>query len=228
MATEPEPWQPKAASQQDASGPDRAAAGPRDRVVLLAGPSGSGKSHLAMVVGIPIVHLDDFYKSGSDPTCPRHPQLGIVDWDDPRSWNADQAVAALETLCATGQAEVPEYCIGADGPIGTRHVEVGVPPFVAEGVFASELAPVLRERGLLLDAIVVRRPRWKNLLRRTVRDFRERRKPPMMILRRSVNLYRSENEVVARAVRAGFRQLNAQATSAALQGHLAGPGDAAS
>lgn len=32
------------------------------RVVLLAGPSGSGKSHLAERSGLPVLRLDDFYK----------------------------------------------------------------------------------------------------------------------------------------------------------------------
>lgn len=205
MATEPEPL---------------TAASPR--IILLAGPSGSGKSHLAKVVGIPIVTLDDFYKSGSDPTCPRHPQLGIVDWDDPRSWNGDQALAALEQLCRSGHAEVPEYSIGADGPVGTRQVDVDGLPFVAEGVFAVELADTLRERGLLLDAIVVKRRRWRNFVRRTARDFKERRKPPVTIIRRGINLYRSENEVVGKAAAAGFRSLDASATKAALRAHLAG------
>lgn len=73
------------------------------RVVLLAGPSGTGKSHLAELVGLPVVRLDDFYRDGDDEAMPRSP-IGIVDWDDPRSWSpliiaegifADQIVGAL-------------------------------------------------------------------------------------------------------------------------------------
>ncbi len=48
------------------------------RVILLAGPSGSGKSTIVRAAGLPMVYLDDFYKSGSDPTLPRHAELGIV------------------------------------------------------------------------------------------------------------------------------------------------------
>ena len=40
------------------------------RVVLLAGPSGTGKSSLAALTGLPILRLDDFYKDGDDPTLP--------------------------------------------------------------------------------------------------------------------------------------------------------------
>lgn len=189
---------------------------PRRQVILLAGPSGSGKSHIARTAGMPMVYLDDFYKSGSDPTCPRDPNLGIVDWDDPGSWNFDAAMAALLSLCTIGRAEVPIYSISADGPTGTRTVEVGDHPFVAEGVFAAELSQPAREAGILLDAIVVHRDRWKNFVRRTTRDFRERRKPPVMIMRRGIGLYRREDEIVARALRAGFRSLDAVQTRQAL------------
>ncbi|MHA7126763.1 AAA family ATPase [Janibacter indicus] len=44
------------------------------RVVVLAGPSGSGKSRLAARLhrahGWPVVRLDDFYKDLDAPTCP--------------------------------------------------------------------------------------------------------------------------------------------------------------
>ena len=40
------------------------------RVVLLCGPSGSGKSLLAALSGLPVLRLDDFYKEAGDPTLP--------------------------------------------------------------------------------------------------------------------------------------------------------------
>ena len=54
-------------------------------MIVLAGPSGWGKSHLADRLGLPILRLDDFYKDGDDPTLPRLDLAGgepIVDWDD--------------------------------------------------------------------------------------------------------------------------------------------------
>ncbi len=186
------------------------------RVILLAGPSGSGKSTLVRAAGLPLLYLDDFYRPGSDPALPRDPVLGIVDWDDPGSWDAQAALAAIETLCATGTADVPTYDFAADGPVGTHVVDVGTGAFVAEGIFAPELVTALSARGLLLDAIVVRRAPWKNLVRRAARDLRERRKPPVTILRRGLLLHRAEPGVVGRAMGRGCRPLDAPGTRQAL------------
>lgn len=195
--------------------------GPR-RVILLAGPSGSGKSTIVRATGLPIVYLDDFYKAGSDPTLPVQPQLGIVDWDHPDSWDRSAALAALSRLCLEGRAEVPVYDFAADGPTGARLVVVGDQPFVAEGIFAPELVADLHARGLLLDAIVVRRDRWKNLVRRFARDLRERRKPPATIVRRGMHLYHREAAILGHAMGQGCRPLDARQTRAALAGYRTG------
>ena len=191
----------------------------RRKVILLAGPSGSGKSTIVASAGLPILYLDDFYRAGSDPDLPRDPALGIVDWDHPDSWDRRGALAALEALCLEGRARVPVYDIAADGPDGTHEVQVGSAPFVAEGIFAPELVADLHSRGLLLDAIVVRRAPWKNLVRRAARDLKERRKPPRTILRRGLHLFHVEDAVVGRAMGAGCRPLSAGQTRAVLAQH---------
>ncbi|MGH8828036.1 MAG: ATP-binding protein, partial [Jiangellaceae bacterium] len=84
------------------------------RVVLLAGPSGSGKSRLAMESGLPVLDLDNFYRDGDDEGMPRDAELGIIDWDDPRAWNAELAVDTLATICRDGRADVPVYDIAHD------------------------------------------------------------------------------------------------------------------
>lgn len=194
------------------------------RVVLLAGPSGSGKTHLAAQSGLPLLDLDEFYKDGDDPTSPRHPTLGIVDWDDPASWDAARALSALEAVCRDGAADVPVYDISRDGRVGTRHFEVsGSPAFVATGIFAAELVAGARERGLLADAIVLRRSRVKNFLRRLRRDLAERRKPPLTLVRRGLNLFRAEPAIVARQVALGARACNRNDTMDALRGARASP-----
>ncbi|HET9382012.1 MAG TPA: uridine kinase, partial [Streptomyces sp.] len=64
------------------------------KVVLLCGPSGSGKSLLAARSGLPVLRLDDFYKDGDDPTLPLVTNSADIDWDHPDSWDADTAVTA--------------------------------------------------------------------------------------------------------------------------------------
>jgi uridine kinase len=180
-------------------------------VVLLAGPSGAGKSRLAELVALPVVRLDDFYLDGDDEAMPRSP-LGIVDWDDPRSWDGDRAVAALEQLCTTGTAELPIYDIAADGTVGHRPVTTaGSPLIVAEGIFADQIAGALRERGLLAAAICVRHHRLVTFARRLQRDLRERRKPPLTLLRRGLLLLRDDPKVVRRCVEAGCEPLHPKA-----------------
>ena len=181
---------------------------PRARVVLLSGPSGAGKSRLAARLqgerGWPIVRLDDFYRDEDDPAMPRSRELGIIDWDDPRSWNADAAVAALEELVRDGATTVPTYDLSASRATGATQVVCRAGDLVlAEGIFAAELVGVLRARGLLHRAYVVCRDRRLTFVLRLVRDLRERRKPPVVLLRRGIALMREEPEVVARAVALG-------------------------
>lgn len=176
------------------------------QVIVLAGPSGSGKSRLARRVGLPALNLDDFYKDGSDPGLPR---IGmghgsIVDWDDPASWDAEHAVTAIESLCRTGRADVPVYDLARDGRVGHRLLDLGgASHFVAEGIFAQEVVRACRERGLLADAICVRNHRGVTFWRRLTRDLRERRKHPAVLLRRGLTLLRAEPGVVAHAVALG-------------------------
>ncbi|MGB9373686.1 MAG: uridine kinase [Jiangellales bacterium] len=187
------------------------------RVVLLAGPSGSGKSHLARASGLPVLCLDEFYKDGRDPTCPRDERLGIVDWDDPASWDADAAMAALDQICRTGSCDVPTYDISRDRAVGTTlFSRDDRPAFVAEGIFVGQVVARCRDAGLLADAIVVDRAPWKNYARRLARDLAERRKPPMTVIRRGRALMAEERALVASLVAAGCRPLTASRATDAL------------
>lgn len=180
------------------------------RVVLLAGPSGSGKSRLARDSGLPVLNLDDFYRDGADPDMPRHPEFGIVDWDDPRSWDAEAAVAALITICRDGHGDIPVYDIAHDRATSTQRFDVGeAAVFVAEGLFAAEIVVACRDHGILADAVVLRRAPWKNFVRRLVRDLAEHRKPPLTLLRRGRALMRAEAEVVRRQIGLGARPVSA-------------------
>ena len=190
-------------------------------MVLLAGPSGAGKSRLAELVGLPVVRLDDFYRDGDDEAMPRSP-LGIVDWDDPRSWDGDRAVAALETLCTTGEADLPIYDISADGTVGHRPVSTaGSPLIIAEGIFADQIVGALRDRGLLAAAICIRHHRLVTFVRRFQRDLREHRKPPLTLLRRGLLLLRDDPQVVRRCIAAGCDPLRPKAARRLIAGLLA-------
>jgi uridine kinase len=195
------------------------------QVILLAGPSGSGKSYVARHSGVPVLPLDDFYLNGDDPRFPRigsgaapDEQVGAsIDWESPTSWDSTAAVAAIELLARTGTVEVPHYDISVDHCTGYERLTLGDSPvFVAEGIFAAEIAAVCRERGVLAGAYVLRRPRVATFLRRLVRDLLEHRKPPGVLLRRGLRLYRAEPRIVARQQALGCRPATASGVRRAI------------
>lgn len=187
-------------------------------MVLLCGPSGSGKTHIAARSGLPVFRLDDFYRDGDDPALPISAELGIPDWDDPRSWRADDAVAALDALCREGRTTVPTYDISLSATTGEAQMELGgAPAVVAEGVFAAEIVEHLRDRGLLADAVVLHRAPWKNFVRRFARDLAERRKPPATLWRRGRILMGVERDVVQSACDRGCRAVEAAELAALLR-----------
>ncbi len=181
----------KAASAVSAAGAATA------RVVLLTGPSGSGKTRLAGRSGLPVLRLDDFYKEGDDPTLPR---LGTaVDWDSPGSWDADAALRAISDLCHHGTATTPRYDIARSARTGHEHLDLaGSPLFIAEGIFAADIAARCAALGLLADAICLRERPTTTFRRRLLRDIRESRKPLPVLLRRGWRLLRAEPALVAR------------------------------
>jgi uridine kinase len=177
------------------------------RVVVLAGPSGVGKSRLARHTGLPILRLDDFYRSGDDPALPRidhGANAGLVDWDDPRSWHHDAAVAAICELATTGRTVAPVYDIARNGPSGSHVVDLdGARLFVAEGIFAQEVVAACRTSGVLSAALCLRQLPLVTFWRRLTRDLREHRKPPLVLLRRGWALMRAQRGVIADAAAHG-------------------------
>ena len=177
------------------------------QVIVLAGPSGSGKSHLAERLGFPILRLDDFYRDGSDPALPRitaGANAGLADWDDPASWLGSEAVDALAALCRSGTVETPVYEISADGRTGWQTLTLGSSPLVvAEGIFAHHVVAPLRSAGLLAAAYCLRQHPLVTFWRRLTRDLREHRKPPLVLVRRGLVLMRDQRRIVDAAVAAG-------------------------
>jgi uridine kinase len=190
-------------------------------VIVLAGPSGAGKSRLAERIGLPVLRLDDFYKSGGDPTLPRITEganAGIVDWDDPASWLLEDAMAALDELCRTGRADVPVYDIAQDGRCGWQTLDLaGHDLFLAEGIFAQEIVPHCEDAGLLAAAYCVRQHPAVTFWRRLTRDLREHRKPPLVLLRRGFALMRAQRRVVGHAESLGCRPVHPDEAFAAVR-----------
>jgi uridine kinase len=182
------------------------------RVIVLAGPSGAGKSRLAERSGLPVLRLDDFYKSAGDPTLPlitEGPNTGLVDWDDPASWLLEDALAALTDLCRDGRAEVPIYEIARDGRCGSQVLDLGGSPlFVAEGIFAHHVVEPCRKAGMLASAYCVRQHPLVTFWRRLSRDLREHRKPPLVLVRRGLALLREQRRLVAEIVAHGCQPVS--------------------
>jgi uridine kinase len=177
------------------------------RVVVLAGPSGAGKSRLSEHTGLPVLRLDDFYRSGDDPALPRiehGANAGLVDWDDPRSWHHDEAVHAICELATNRRTVAPVYDIARNGPAGSHVVELGnARLFVAEGIFAQEVVAACRSYGVLAAALCLRQHPWVTFWRRLTRDLREHRKPPLVLVRRGWALMRDQRRVIADAAALG-------------------------
>lgn len=180
------------------------------RLVLLAGPSGGGKSRLARLVGAFGLRLDDFYRDADAQDLPR--AHGIIDWDDPATWDADGALAALVALLRHGHTEVPTYSIAESRRTGTRVLELGENRLiVAEGIFAIDLLPLMVSAGLQVTPIYLDRNRTLVAVLRLRRDLAQHRKSPSVLLRRGISLWRSQPDLRARAAASGFIPLSMRA-----------------
>lgn len=174
-------------------------------LVLVAGPSGSGKSRLINSAGdrVARVSLDDFYRDHDYPSMPQ--SYGITDWDHVDSWDSELALHTLRKLVEFGTATVPVYDISQSRRVGERTIDArSARLIVAEGIFATQTCKAAREAGLAVEAIWLDRPRINNFTRRLTRDLKESRKPPAILLRRGIALYRNEVGLKKTALTAGF------------------------
>ncbi|MDO5736359.1 MAG: uridine kinase [Propionibacteriaceae bacterium] len=177
-------------------------------LLLVAGPSGCGKSRLSRAAtdagGVATLPLDEFYRDLDHPGLPR--TLGIVDWDDVASWDCGLAIDTISRLLECGSTEVPLYDISQSLRVGSRTLDMGdARVLLAEGIFAPPLLAAARAAGLPVEALWLARHRSTNFSRRLIRDLREKRKSPTVLLRRGVAIYRSEPQLTRDAMAAGFR-----------------------
>jgi uridine kinase len=177
------------------------------RVIVLAGPSRSGKSHLATQTGLPTLALDDFYRNGDELGMPQivdGANAGLIDWDHPNSWNGGAALTAIQTLCLRTAVEVPQYEFGQDRAAGTHLVERRDSRlFIAEGIFAAEVVRPCAALGVLAAAYCIDQNSLVTYGRRLSRDLVESRKPLRVAARRGVMLLRGQSAFVRHAVAAG-------------------------
>lgn len=153
-----------------------------------------------------MLRLDDFYREHNDPGMPQS-SLGIIDWDDPASWDHDMATVAITALFRSGVAEVPVYDIGRSERVGVHSLAAPHGRFIAEGLFATEIIEECRKAGILDAAICVRHHRFLTFLLRLGRDLREGRKAPWVLVRRGWRLMRAEPAIVADAIAHGCKPM---------------------
>ncbi len=171
-------------------------------VVILAGPSGSGKSHLAARLGWTVLRLDDFYRDADEPDMPRS-SLGIVDWDDVESWNAARRGRRDQVALRGRRRRGAGLRHRRQRAYGLTHPHADGDRFIAEGLFAPAIVDACREAGMLDAAICLRRNRMVTFGLRLARDLREGRKSPWVLVRRGWRLMKDEPRIIADAVAHG-------------------------
>ena len=144
-------------------------------VVLLAGRSGGGKTYCANASGLPVLHLDSFFRPRNDglPSW-----LGDINWESMESYDVAAACGAIELALSKDYIAHPVYDLSTDTITGFAEVDLnGSSTFIAEGVFAGVVFDALRSTGHAPSLLYLVHGRVSCAVARIGRDRREQRLP---------------------------------------------------
>ena len=103
--------------------------------------------------------------------------------------------------------------------MGSHEVRMdGASCLTAEGIFAIEFLATCRAAGLAAEAIYLDRPGFLVFWLRLRRDLAKKRKPPRILLRRGIALWRAQPALKRKALAAGFTPMGMRAAVARLAG----------
>ena len=122
------------------------------RVILLAGPSASGKTTTANLISDKIkslgekstvVSLDNFYRDADDPKYPRLPD-GTRDFESPEALDLDELIGTLRNIIEGREFSVPRYDFKVGGRVDITHYpSYGDGCVIIEGIHG--LNPILSD-----------------------------------------------------------------------------------
>jgi uridine kinase len=172
------------------------------RLIVIAGASGSGKSTAAHGSGLPVLGLDAFYRDRSAPGMPRW--LGDVDWEHPDAFDARRAADAVTELVRTGRVTIRAHDVGTERTETDHTVTISGPCLVIEGVMAIAAVRLL-DPALSCERVVfvLRRSILANLATRVRRDTVVRGRRLHRAVLRSIHVATQERRLVRDAVREG-------------------------
>ena len=159
------------------------------RVVLLTGPSGSGKSVPRRPLRAARAAPRRLLQGGRRPDAAALLDgSSDIDWDSPLSWDADAAVAAIDELCRTGRTTSRCTTSRPAPAVGEEALDIGrAPLFIAEGIFAADIVGALPGAGAAGGrAVPARAARRRRSAGGLLRDLREGRKSVPFLLRRGL------------------------------------------
>jgi uridine kinase len=121
------------------------------RVIVIAGASGTGKTTIAAASGIPVLSLDAFYRPATETELPRW--FGDVDWEHPATFDLEAAAAATRALIRSGRTQFRSHDLVTEVSQKDERVVVAPGPcLVVEGVMATEVVATTNEAtGYLLS-----------------------------------------------------------------------------